>query len=147
MKAATCTAGPTVCDNPGNGNPATCQPCGTNNQPCCAANSCLDGCCVLGVCRNNNTSCQGLSGNCVNGSCNDGQCGAVNQPCCNGTCTAPDTRCLPVANGTDTACQPCGGKDERCCFDPGSSPSMPIPIYCEPQFQPTIDSNNICFCR
>jgi hypothetical protein len=149
-KPAGCSTGAAVCDNDGT-NAVTCQPCGMNNQPCCGINSCLDGCCVLGVCRSNNTSCQGLGGNCKAGSCSDGACGAVNQPCCSDTCTAPDTRCLPVANSTDKTCQPCGGSGERCCLDPGSDPNGTggrIPIYCEPPFVPTIDTTvNICFCR
>jgi hypothetical protein len=148
-KAAGCSKGPGVCDDDGNG--ATCKSCGLNNQPCCAVNSCADGCCVLGVCHSNNTSCRwGLSGSCKAGSCADGKCGGVNQPCCSDTCTAPNTRCLPLANSPDKTCQPCGGKDERCCLDPGSDPNGTagrVPIYCESPYQPAIDTASICSCR
>src|SRR5262249_10361178 len=98
-KAAGCSTGPNVCDN--NGTNSSCQTCGSDGQPCCGVNSCGDGCCVLGTCRANNTSCQGLGGNCKAGSCADGTCGGVNQPCCQDTCTAPDTRCLALANSTN----------------------------------------------
>jgi len=100
-------------------------------ESCNAASVCPDnGCCVLGFCRPNGTTCgtvpnpipgqaplSGLSGMCMRGSCQKadggGSCGSVGEPCCdNLLCTATQSSCLT----TDmTMCSACGGHGQPCC--------------------------------
>ena len=87
--------------------------CGQLGTLCCDGNSCTGGgCCVLGICMAQGSTCATLGGVCSAGSC--GNCGSPGQSCCGanpatGVCTSSGTIC---SAGT---CTTCGELGKRCC--------------------------------
>src|SRR4029079_13034801 len=114
------------------------QPCGANNQQCCAGNTCNTGlgcanpatgpnicmmcgaagmaCCAGDICQSGAVCQNGVDG----GASMCAACGDNAQPCCpggggNGTCNTGFACINPPGANTPAACQPCGANGQACC--------------------------------
>jgi hypothetical protein len=145
-----CTAGTACVTGKGLlGQGGTCTICGGPGGPCCYGSKCDGGCCLLGTCTAEGSTCGDSSGfdygQCKSGRC---ICGNEGQTCClSGTfpigndCSSRDLVCSTNSQSTSGAgaCVACGKNNTPCCrggtcTDPGTQcvRDLGITTLCKP---------------